>query len=146
MGEQWQADVAGLKALLHAGDEVERMMQVTGEEGISDEDFLTQQKATLIDMVYLQQDAFDKVDGSTSLERQKATLALLIRIVDAQLDFDGKQEVRITFTRLTDLFRNLNYSEFNSDSFRQIYQSIDQVISKYSKARFGAMIPSTSTT
>ena len=29
------------------------MMQVTGEEGVSQEDFVTQQKAMLVDMVYL---------------------------------------------------------------------------------------------
>ncbi|OBX36332.1 V-type ATP synthase alpha chain [Halomonas elongata] len=133
MGEHWQADVDRLKALLHEGDEIERMMQVTGEEGISDADFLSQQKATLVDMVYLQQDAFDKVDASTSLNRQKAAMALLIRIVDAPLSFGGKQDIRDVFTRLTDLFRNLNYAEFESDNYWKIRHSIDELLKQYAR-------------
>ncbi|WP_110648684.1 V-type ATP synthase subunit A [Salinicola peritrichatus] len=128
MGEHWQADIDRLKALLHEGDEIQRMMQVTGEEGIGDADFLTQQKALLIDMVYLQQDAFDKVDASTSLDRQKATIELLMRLIDAPLTFDGKQRIRETFTRFTDLFRNLNYAEFDSDSYRQYRQAIESLL------------------
>ncbi|CBV42551.2 V-type ATP synthase subunit A [Halomonas elongata] len=133
MGEHWQADVDRLKALLHEGDEIERMMQVTGEEGISDADFLSQQKATLVDMVYLQQDAFDKVDASTSLNRQKAAMALLTRIVDAPLSFGGKQDIRDVFTRLTDLFRNLNYAEFESDNYWKIRHSIDELLKQYAR-------------
>ena len=59
-----------MQALLHKGDSIYQMMQVTGEEGITLEDFILYQKATLIDMVFLQQDAFDEVDVSMSRERQ----------------------------------------------------------------------------
>jgi V/A-type H+-transporting ATPase subunit A len=38
------------------------MIQVTGEEGITTEDFVIYQQALFLDMVYLQQDAFDAVD------------------------------------------------------------------------------------
>jgi vacuolar-type H+-ATPase catalytic subunit A/Vma1 len=55
----------GVSCLLHRGDEISRMMQVTGEEGVSEEDFVTRQKSLRVDMVYLQQDAFDAVDVST---------------------------------------------------------------------------------
>ena len=47
------------------------MMQVTGEEGVTLEDYVTYQKALLLDMAYLQQDAYDPVDVSVPLERQK---------------------------------------------------------------------------
>ena len=47
------------------------MMQVTGEEGITLEDYVIYQKSLLLDMVYLQQDAYDTVDVSVPLERQK---------------------------------------------------------------------------
>ena len=57
--------------LLKQGDSIFQMMQVTGEEGITLEDFVTYQKSTLVDMVYLQQDAFDPVDVSAPLERRK---------------------------------------------------------------------------
>jgi vacuolar-type H+-ATPase catalytic subunit A/Vma1 len=38
------------------------MMQVTGEEGVPLADYVTYQKSLLLDMVYLRQDAYDKVD------------------------------------------------------------------------------------
>lgn len=43
-----------MQQLLLRGDAVYQMMQVTGEEGITMEDFILWQKATLFDLVYLQ--------------------------------------------------------------------------------------------
>ena len=63
-------DVKELQELLPRWDAVEQMMQVTGEEGVTIEDFVTLQKALLVDMAYLQQDAFDKIDSSMPRERQ----------------------------------------------------------------------------
>jgi V/A-type H+-transporting ATPase subunit A len=83
--------------------------------------------------VYLQQDAFDKVDASTSLNRQKAAMALLTRIVDAPLSLSGKQDIRDVFTRLTDLFRNLNYAEFENDNYWKIRHSIDELLKQYAR-------------
>ena len=104
------------------------MMQVTGEEGISDADFLTQQKAQLIDMVYLQQDAFDPVDVSTPLTRQKTMIALLSRLVDAPLTGADKQAIRSLFARFTDLLRNLNYAAADSDTYQQYLQRIETLL------------------
>ena len=70
-----------MTALLHKGDEISRMMQVTGEDGVTLEDFVTQQKALFVDMVYLQQDAFDDVDVSVPLARQRETFDLVCRAV-----------------------------------------------------------------
>jgi len=36
------------------------------------DDFVASQAARFLDMVYLQQDAFDQIDSSTLLERQQA--------------------------------------------------------------------------
>ena len=46
------------------GNEVRQMMKVVGEEGTSMEDFIVYLKAEYLDAVYLQQDAFDPVDGA----------------------------------------------------------------------------------
>ncbi|MGB5368012.1 MAG: V-type ATP synthase subunit A, partial [Polyangiales bacterium] len=63
----WVEDVKAAHALLHRGDEIYQMMQVTGEEGTTIEDFLTWQKSVFLDMVFLQQDAYDPVDSSMPL-------------------------------------------------------------------------------
>jgi V/A-type H+-transporting ATPase subunit A len=60
-----------MMTLLRRGEDVARMAQVAGEEGISLDDFVVAEAARFVDMVFLQQDAFDKIDASVSLDRQR---------------------------------------------------------------------------
>ncbi len=128
MGEAWSKGVAEMNALLRNGEDISRMMQVTGEEGVSQEDFVTYQKSLLVDMVYLQQDAFDAVDVSTDIERQKASFLLLWDIVRSDRHYQDKAEVRRWFSRMTDAFKNLNYSELNSDAYNKYRKQIDALL------------------
>lgn len=123
----WPEMVQSLVNLLHEGDTIYQMMQVAGEEGISLEDYMTYQKATLLDMVYLQQDAFDPVDVSAPLDRQKDTLLLVMSIIDRDYLFDDKEQVRTYFTRLTGLFKNLNYSPRESQDFLHYLEQIQSL-------------------
>jgi V/A-type H+-transporting ATPase subunit A len=110
LGPEWVDTVQRYKELLDEGDGIYQMMQVTGEEGISLEDFVRYQKSLLLDMCYLQQDAFDDVDASMPRERQKKSFELLKWLIDADYTFTDKDEVREFFTRLTSLYRNWNYA------------------------------------
>ena len=74
MGPDWVGRVKAMNDLLKQGDSIDQMIKVTGEDGVSTEDFVIHQKALFLDMVYLQQDAFDEVDASCPLERQKSRL------------------------------------------------------------------------
>ncbi|WP_129141700.1 V-type ATP synthase subunit A [Modicisalibacter coralii] len=128
LGDDWPGRVERLQRLLHAGDAIQRMMQVTGEEGVSDADYLTHQKAALVDQAYLQQDAFDPVDVSTPLARQKAALDLLDRVTAMDGPFADKAAIRATFTRFADLFHNLNGTATDSDAYRQYRTRIEALI------------------
>ncbi len=86
----WTAGVSSMQQLLRDGESIDQMMQVTGEEGISIEDYVTYQKALFLDMVYLQQDAFDPVDVSVSLDRQKRTFLLCQKLINEDYDFRGQ--------------------------------------------------------
>ena len=130
----WADLVKRLVGLLHEGDSVAQMMQVTGEEGISLQDFVTHEKAKFLDMVYLQQDAFDPVDVSTPLDRQKESLLLIQRLVEREMFFEDKEQVRDYFTRLTGLFKNLNYSERGSQEYSQFLTEIENLWQTRSKA------------
>jgi V/A-type H+-transporting ATPase subunit A len=130
MGRDWLPQVQSVFDLLHRGEDISRMMQVTGEEGVSAEDFVVQQKATLVDMVYLQQDAFDAVDVSTGIDRQKESFSLLLKIVDAKIAIQSKDDIRHWFNRLTDTFKNLNYAEFRSDSHKNFVRAIDALLTE----------------
>lgn len=130
--ENWVDHVNQIIELLGTGEEISRMMQVTGEEGVSNADYITQQKASLVDMVYLQQDAFDPIDVSTSIERQKESIELLIKIIDSQLSFSTKDDIRRWFTRVTDSYRNLNYAAFKSDSYNEHLAQVDTLLAEAS--------------
>jgi V/A-type H+-transporting ATPase subunit A len=123
----WTDSVAAMTELLHRGDAVHQMMQVTGEEGVTIEDFMDHQRATFIDMVYLQQDAFDPVDVSMPVERQKASFQLIQRLVGRNYPFTDKEKIRDFFTRLTGLYKNLNYAEWNSAEYHDLLRQIAQL-------------------
>lgn len=123
----WAELVDSLSELLRDGNSIHQMMQVTGEEGISLEDFVKYQKSLLLDIAYLQQDAFDAVDVSVPLERQKDMLLLLKNMIDRDRLFTDKNQARTCFTRLTGLFRNLNYSQQDSQDFDSYVTQIENL-------------------
>jgi len=123
----WVDRVKAVQALLEAGDRVQQMMQVTGEEGVSTTDYVTYHKALFVDMVFLQQDAFDPVDASTGMERQRESFDKIHELVQRDYAFDEKAAVRDYFTRLTGLFKNLNYAAVKAPEYGRLRQEIDEL-------------------
>ena len=121
----WTDRVADMLDLLHRGDAVYQMMQVTGEEGITLDDFVVFQKAQFLDMVFLQQDAFDEVDARTPVDRLRQTFARVYALVTQDCVFADKEAARDYFTRLTGLFKNLNYTRRDSPGFASLSEQID---------------------
>lgn len=128
MGEQWIAQVGALQQLLVRGDAVQKMMQVSGEEGITVDDFVVYQKALFVDMVYLQQDAFDEVDASVAMSRQAFSFAKINQLLAIDYLFDSQEQASQFFTRLTGLYKNYNYAAENSPDYAKILNSIDQLV------------------
>lgn len=124
----WVKRVEEMIDLLKEGHRIDQMMQVTGEEGVTLEDLITSQKALFIDMVYLQQDAFDEVDASAPLQRQKETFTLVYNIVKREYKFPDKSAVRDYFTRLTNLFKNLNYAHPDSNERANYFKQINEFV------------------
>ena len=132
LGAEWISDVKAMQELLHQGDSIYQMMQVTGEEGISIEDYLVWQKATLLDMVFLQQDAFDDVDASMPLERQLESFQLIKDLIQRSYQFKDKDEAHNVFTQITSLYKNLNYSPTESQEYQRYQKEIEDLAAKYS--------------
>lgn len=124
----WVRHVKGMRDMLIKGDGIYQMMQVTGEEGISIEDYVDWQKAVLIDMVYLQQDAYDAVDVTVPCERQLESFNLLKNIVDRTYHFEDKEKARDYFTKLTSLYKNLNYSARDSHAYQEYENKIQGML------------------
>ena len=131
-GDDWMDMVQAMKELLSRGRDIHQMMQVSGEEGVSLEDFVIYQKSLLLDMVYLQQDAFDEVDVSTSAARQQKSIQRLQEIIAADFQFSDKDQARDFFTRLTDLLKNLNYSVVDSQDYDKYAAEVRELVAGHS--------------
>ncbi len=131
MGVSWTSRVIEMQDLLSRGDAVLQMMQVTGEEGVTMTDFITHQKALFLDMVYLQQDAFDPIDASVSLERQQLTFNKVYSLVSHDYEFKTKEDARDYFVRLTGLFKNFNYVAEESPDYNDLLDQIHEFAIKH---------------
>jgi hypothetical protein len=134
----WTDAVRELSQLLHQGDSIYQMMQVTGEEGITLADYVTYQKSLFLDMVYLQQDAYDKVDVSVPLDRQKETFALVRGLIQRDYPFSDKEEAHRFFTQLTGLVKNLNYTARNTPEYSGCLAQIDELVKTLGRASAGS--------
>ncbi|HNY17242.1 MAG TPA: V-type ATP synthase subunit A [Treponemataceae bacterium] len=121
------------RGFLRRGSEVEQMMKVVGEEGTSLEDFVVYLKGNFLDAVYLQQNSFDPVDASVSVERQRHVFALLIEILGSSFAFSGKDEARSWFNKARLSFIDYNYSEWMSDGFARHEGEIRQAMREKSE-------------
>lgn len=131
IGPQWTADVQRMRELLQRGETVYQMMQVTGEEGITLEDYVIWQKAALLDTVFLQQDAFDPVDVSMPRERQVESFRFLLGLVDRDYRFEEREQARDVFTRLAGLYRNWNYSPRDSVQYTRYREELEALADQH---------------
>lgn len=113
---------------LSHGNEVGQMMKVVGEEGTGLDDYVIYLKAEFLDSAYLQQNAFDEVDCSVSLERQRFTFALVYKVLFGHLNFATKEEARAWFSRLVQYFLDYNACAWKSEKFSAQVDAITQHI------------------
>lgn len=111
-------DVAYARRLLHDGHEVEQMMKVVGEEGTGSEDFVRYLQAEFLDAAYLQQDAFDPVDGATGAERQAEVFGELIHLLRTPTQLTDKGEARRFYQRLTQATKEWNRCAWGSPEYQ----------------------------
>lgn len=124
------ADLARARSTLSRGHEVQEMMKVVEEEGTSMADFVVYLKAEFIDAVYLQQDAYDAVDGATSAERQQHVFRFIMKVVGHTLEFSDKQEARGFFQRLTQTTKDWNRVSMEQDEFRDLERRLDTMLNE----------------
>lgn len=114
--------------LLFRGNEIDQMMKVVGEEGTSLDDYVIFLKSDFLDSVYLQQDSFDPVDASVSVERQRYSFDIIFEVLGANLDLDTKEDARHYFYQLRQNFLDYNGTEWKSEEFNRIEDNIKKMI------------------
>ncbi len=128
LDENWVEIVSEARNILIRGKETEEQINILGDDSVPIDYHVTLWKSELVDFVILQQDAFDKIDASTSLERQEYMLKKIIGITRSEFRFDNFEEVGIYFKRLINAFRQLNYTVFKSEEFYNTEKESDAIL------------------
>lgn len=129
VGSTWLSDVLKAKDILLRGKEAMEQINILGDDGVPISFHERFWKSELIDFVILQQDAFDKIDSSTSMLRQKYMLAKVLNVADTIFSFGHFEDVSTFFKNVINQFKQMNYSEFETDNFRQYEGELDKLIS-----------------
>jgi V/A-type H+-transporting ATPase subunit A len=116
------------RKLMRAGNEVDQMMKVVGEEGTPTEDFVTYLKSEFVDAVYLQQDVFDEADAEASAEQQELCFGTVMRVLEGTFEFTDKSDARSYFQKLRQAFLDWNTSPYKTDKFAAAGEAIDRLI------------------
>ncbi|ASQ28924.1 V-type ATP synthase subunit A [Borrelia miyamotoi] len=116
------------RSFLVKGSEVNQMMKVVGEEGISNGDFLVYLKAELLDACYLQQNSFDSIDAAVSLERQNYMFDILYDILQSDFKFENKLEARSFVNELRQNILDMNLSPFKEEKFSKLEITLKNLV------------------
>jgi V/A-type H+-transporting ATPase subunit A len=130
IGEDWLNSVLLTKDILLRGKEAYEQINILGDDGVPIEYHERFWKSETVDFVVLQQDAFDKIDASTPLERQKFMLNKVLNINNTKFDFDTFEEVGTFFKRIINHLKQMNYAEFKSGKFNDYEKELETIISE----------------
>lgn len=128
IGSKWIPMVNEAKTVLQRGMEVSEQIDILGDDGVPIEYHLKLWKSEIIDFVILQQDAFDKIDMLTPLERQQYMLGKVMEICNCDFTFDNFTEVSGYFKRIINTLRQMNYSDYESEKFIEYENELKDII------------------
>ena len=125
----WVDMVMKAKTLVLRGKEAFEQINILGDDGVPVSYHERYWKSELIDFIILQQDAFDRIDASSPLERQKFMLTKVLEVCDVEHDFETFEECSAWYKEVINIFRQMNYSEFQSEDFNKYLEQINKLMS-----------------
>ncbi len=128
VSEEWIPMVNEMKTLLQRGKEVQEQINILGDDGVPLDYHITYWKSEVIDFVILQQDAFDKIDALCPIERQQYMLRKVMGITRLDFEFDNFSEVMDYFKKIVNILRQMNYSEYESEPFKQFESELEALL------------------
>ena len=130
VSENWVDNVLKIKNILIRGKEASEQINILGDDGVPVSYHVDFWKSEVIDFVILQQDAFDPIDRSCPIDRQKYMLELVLEVYNTEFQFDSFEEVNPYFKRIINECKQMNYSEFGSGQFKkhekELHYTIDE--------------------
>ena len=124
----WVGTVTRGKTLVQRGKEAAEQINILGDDGVPVDYHERFWKSELIDFVFLQQDAFDSIDANCSMERQRYMFNKVIAICDKEFSFVDFEECSKFFKELNNLFKQMNYTEWQSEQFTDYDRQIDEKV------------------
>ncbi len=128
--KDWVDLVYAGKTLVQRGKEANDQINILGDDGVPVEYHERFWKSELLDFVILQQDAFDDIDANCPLERQKMMYKMVLDICRKDFAFADFEECSQFFKGLINLFRQMNYSEWQSEKFEGYRKQIEEYVSE----------------
>ena len=125
---EWIEKVNEIKTRMLRGKEISEQINILGDDGVPVEYHVTFWKSELIDFVILQQDAFDAIDAVTPLQRQEFMLDRVVNVCRSEFKFDTFLEVMDYFKKMINIFKQMNYSEYESDQFKKFNTELDELL------------------
>ena len=128
ISEDWVEKVLKGKNIALRGKEAYDQINILGDDGVPVDYHTRYWKSELLDFIILQQDAFDKIDQSTPLERQKFMYSLVMEICEKEREFDNFEECSDYYKKLINIMRQMNYSEYQSKEFNNYLEQLKKEI------------------
>ena len=131
--KDWVDAVYAGKTIVQRGKEANDQINILGDDGVPVEYHERFWKSELIDFVILQQDAFDEIDANCPIERQKMMYKMVFDICRKDFGFSDFEQCSQFFKGLINLFRQMNYSEWQSEKFNGYLKQIEQYVGEKTK-------------
>ena len=126
--EKWTDNIETVKNILIRGREASEQIDILGDDGVPIDYHITYWKSEIIDFVIMQQDAFDDIDASTPINRQKYMLDKILAICDMKFEFDSFEDTAEYFKRIINELKQMNYSDFESEKFKSHEEQLEKII------------------
>ncbi len=130
ISDTWVDNVMLVKNILIRGKESSEQINILGDDGVPISYHVDFWKSEVIDFIILQQDAFDPIDRSCPIPRQKYMLEKVLDVYDTSFEFESFEEVNPYFKRIINELKQMNYSEYESEQFKrhekELYYIIDE--------------------
>ena len=124
----WVEQVYAGKTLVQRGKEANDQINILGDDGVPVEYHERFWKSELIDFVILQQDAFDDIDANCPIERQKLMYKMVLDLCRHDFDFADFEACSRFFKGLINLFRQMNYAEYESEKYFDYKRQIEEYL------------------
>ena len=131
MGAGWVDKVRAGKNYVLRGKEANEQINILGDDGVPVSYHDSFWKSELIDFVILQQDAFDSTDSLTPMERQRYMFEKVMGLCERHYKFEDFNDCVQFYKQLINLFKQMNYSQFQSEDFKRYEQEIDAWVARY---------------